>query len=141
MVIVMNIKHRNIQEWIKKQYDGIYKIEAEIDGQVYLPHRESHLYQPDVVLRDVPSDNIKYIIEVENDPVRKALIGASILADYCAKIMNQSIKPRLIFIIYADSGIKQIPNFVKRLDIAKQYCENLQRVDIYSEDDFKKQRL
>ena len=137
----MNVEHRNIQKWIKKQYDHIYKTEAEIDGQVYLPSKKNHLYQPDVVLRDQQGGNIKYIIEIENDPVRKALIGASVLADYCVTIMNQMKKPRLIFIIYADSGIRQIPNFQKRLDVAKKYCKNLQSIDIYSEDDFKKQKL
>ncbi|MCS7198668.1 MAG: hypothetical protein NZ930_08395, partial [Candidatus Bipolaricaulota bacterium] len=63
----------------------------------------------------------RYIIEIENEPVRKALIGASILADYSIRELQPEVRPRLIFVVYTEQGIKQISNFREKLTIAKQY--------------------
>ena len=83
---------------------------------------------------------IKYIVEVENDPVRKVIVGASILADYSVAELQQTTS-RLIFVVYSEKGIKQIHNFIKKLDIAKKYCPHLENIEIYSEADFKKLSL
>lgn len=132
----MRTEHRDIQHWIKQQYGCIYHIAAEVDQQNYLPDRQRHWYQPDVIVRDA-SGEIRYIIEVENDPVRKALVGASILADYSIGALEQHFKPRLIFVVYTEQGIRQIRNFKEKLSIAKQYCSRLGDIEIYSEKDFK----
>jgi len=129
-----------MQKWLKQKYGHQYRIAAEIDHQNYLPDRKRHWYQPDVIFRD-DNNEIKYIIEVENDPVRKALIGASILADCSMRDVKQVIRPRLIFVVYTEQGVKQIPNFKEKLAIAKQYCSNLIGIDIYSEKEFKALQL
>jgi len=133
-------KHKDIQLWIKKYYGRKYKVEVEIDGQNYLPDRQRHWYQPDVILRG-KNGEIKYIIEVENDPVRKALVGASILADYSIAELVQQTKPRLVFVVYAKKGIGQISNFNEKLKIAKKYCANLKNIEVYPELDFKRLKL
>jgi hypothetical protein len=132
----MRTEHRDIQQWIKRQHGRTYHVVAEIDQQNYLPDHERHLYQPDVILRDADGE-IKYIIEVENDPVRKALVGASILADHSIGELKQQSKPRLIFVVYTAQGIRQIPNFIEKLNIAKPYCSRIDNIEIYSEKDFK----
>jgi hypothetical protein len=136
----MRTEHRAIQRWIKLHHRSTYRVAAEIDQQNYLPDRERHWYQPDVIMRDGKGE-IKYIIEVENDPVRKTLVGASILADYSIGELKQKTKPRLIFVVYTEQGIRQIPNFKEKLKIAKHYCSHLEDIKIYSEKDFKALRL
>jgi len=136
----MRAKHRNIQKWIKARYESKHNVEAEIDRQNYLPDRVRHWYQPDVVLRNSKGE-IKYIIEVENDPMRKALVGASVLADCSVAALKQQNKPRLIFVVYTKIGIKQIPNFIEKLKIAKKYCPHLKSIEIYSEPDFNRLQL
>jgi hypothetical protein len=132
--------HRDIQRWIMKHYGIKYNVEIEIDGQNYLPDRERHWYQPDVILRDKKGE-IRYIIEIENDPVRKALVGASVLADYSLAQFRQKAKPRLIFVIYSEIGIKQIKNFKEKLKIAGKYCKQLKNIKVYPESDFKELKL
>ncbi|HEX9917422.1 MAG TPA: hypothetical protein VGB16_06755 [candidate division Zixibacteria bacterium] len=136
----MRAEHRNIQKWIKARYGNKYNVEAEIDGQNYLPDRVRHWYQPDVVLRS-SKDEIKCIIEVENNPMRKALVGASVLADCSVAALKQQNKPRLIFVVYTKIGIKQIPNFKQKLKITKKYYLHLKSIRIYSELDFKALQL
>ncbi len=132
----MRAEHRDIQKWIKQQYSHKYTVEAEIDRQNYLPDRKRHWYQPDVILRNRKNE-ISHIIEVENDPVRKVLVGASILADYSIKELAQHRKPRLIFVVYTQEGIRQISNFLEKIKIATEYCHHLAQIEIYSESDFK----
>lgn len=136
----MREEHRRIQEWVKENYAQTYRVESEVDQQNHLPDRQRHWYQPDIVLRNGEGE-IKYIIEVENDPVRKALVGACILADYSIAALGQRCKPALLFVVYTEQGIRQIPNFIDKLQIAKQYCPHLERIEIYSEADFKRLRL
>jgi len=93
---------------------------------------EKVLYRPDVILRDKKSDRVKYIIEIETDPVRKALVGACILADHCMGIEQPGEKPKLLFIIgnrFTDSGIKgirQLSHFQIRGKVAEKYMKNIQ---------------
>lgn len=136
----MKQEHRDLQQWVKDRFASKYQVEAEIDGQIRLPDKERHWYQPDVVVRDSAGE-IKYIIEVENDPMRKQLVGASILADASVKELNQKSKPKLIFVVYAEQGIKQMQNFKAKLEIAKQYCDYLEDVEIYSKDEFEELTL
>jgi len=137
----MKKEHRAIQEWVKKKYSDIFNVEAEsVDGQNPLPNKKLHIYQPDVLVRNRRSKNIAYIIEIENDPVRKALVGASVLADYCIKIM-QKAKPVLVFVIYSPEGIKQIPNFKEKVNIAKRYCKNLKDIKVFTTSEFKKFKI
>ena len=137
----MKKEHKTIQKWVKDKYSDRFCVKAEsVDGQNPLPDKKSHIYQPDVLLRKRNSKNITYIIEVENDPVRKALVGASVLADYCIKKM-QKVKPVLIFVIYSREGIKQIPNFKEKIKIAKKYCKNLKNIKIFTTSEFKKIKL
>ena len=134
----MKKEHKAIQKWVKKKYSDYYIVEAESeDGQNPLPDKKSHIYQPDILLRKKKSKSIAYIIEVENDPVRKSLVGASVLADYCIQKMK-NIKPVLVFVIYSREGIKQIPNFREKLKIAKKYCKNLKGIKIFTTSEFKK---
>lgn len=136
----MRKEHKTIQHWIKQRYQPRYQVRAEIDEQNWLPERKHHWYQPDVILLD-SRGNIRFIIEVENDPLRKALIGASILADYSTGLLKQRVKPRLIFVIYPDQGIKQIPSFKTRIRIAKGYCAHIKNIEVYSWPEFRKVKL
>ncbi len=136
----MRNEHRNIQNWIKRHYSPQFKVEVEVDKQNYLPDRERHWYQPDVLLRK-RNGEVVCIIEVENDPVRKALVGATILADFSIKALKQRTKPKLVFVVYTDQGIRQMKNFKDKLEIARSYVKRLSDVEIYSEDEFKLKRL
>ena len=136
----MRNEHKAIQSWISKTYGGKYKIEAEIIKTNYLPNKVTKVYQPDVIVRD-KLDRIIAIIEIENKPVRKVIVGAIILADYSMSKINFIIKPRLIFIVYTERGIRQIKSAKKKIDIAQQYCSNLKSIKMYSSDEFKKVRI
>jgi len=134
----MKHEHKYIQLWIKKTYSEKYNIEAEIDKQNKLPDAARRWYQPDVIIRN-KNGEIKYIIEVENDPVRKAIVGASILADASLKALNGNAK--LYFVIYDQEGIRQIHNFRAKAEIAKRYCYNINEINVVSFEEFKNKNL
>jgi hypothetical protein len=136
----MRKEHRDIQNWIKKSYSPKYSILAEIDGQNRLPDTKKHWYQPDVIVLNTDG-KIEYIIEVENDPMRKAIVGASILADASVKEIQNRLKPTLIFVVYTPQGIRQISNFKNKIEIVLPYCKNLKSIEIYSVNEFKKRSL
>ena len=136
----MKPEHRDIQAWIRDKYSDKYKVQIEIESKNRLPNSGTDWYQPDVVIRD-NSEDIKYIIEIEGDPVRKSLVGASILADASIARLKQKIKPKLIFVIYDQKGIKQIHNFLIRTKIVLSYCVNIDDILIRTEDDFKRMNL
>ena len=131
----MRHEHKDIQAWIKKKYGQKYNIEVEIDKQNKLPDAKRRWYQPDVVIKN-KNGKIKYIIEVEGDPVRKVIVGASILADASLKALKK--KGNLYFVIYDPKGIKQIHNFQSKAKIAKEYCCNLNKIYVLSFEEFKK---
>jgi len=134
-------EHRSIQSAIKSALsEKGYIVEAEIDGTNYLPDKERHWYQPDVVVRDGKRE-IRYIVEVENDPTRKTLVGASILADYSIGETGQRRKPCLIFVVYSKEGIKQIHNFEEKLVIARTYCGHLEAIEVVAWGSFKPAEL
>ena len=62
----MLTQHRGIPDWIKKKYSGQFKVLAEGKGSTnYLPDKDRHWYQPDVILKSLKHPNeIRYIIEV-----------------------------------------------------------------------------
>lgn len=60
------------------------------------------------------------------------------MADYSMGQLRQTIKPILIFVVYNPHGIRQIPQFEKRLQIASSYCSHLDDIKIYSERTFKR---
>ena len=134
----MRHEHKDIQAWIKKKYGRKYNIEAEIDKQNKLPDTKRHWYQPDVIIKN-KKGKIKYIIEIESDPIRKAIVGASILADASLKALKE--KGNLYFVIYDPKGVKQIHNFQSKAKIAKEYCHNLNKINVLSFEEFQKINL
>lgn len=134
----MRKEHRDIQSWIKKTYSQKYTIEAEIDKQNQLPDSSQRWYQPDVVIKN-KNGGIEYIIEVESDPIRKAIVGASILADASLKALNENGK--LYFVIYDPKGIKQIHKFQAKAEIAKRYCYHINEITVVSFEEFKNKNL
>lgn len=138
----MKDEHKEIQESTKRRFSDRFVIKCEtIDGKNYLPNKESCIYQPDVIIKSKISDDILYIIEVECDPVRKVLVGASILADYSISQMKVKTKPVLIFVIYTEKGIKQIHNFKERIRITKQYCKHIKDILVLTIEEFEKYDL
>lgn len=119
-----NVTSECIQKWIKSKYDSKYHVLAEAveHKRNYILYNDKRLYYPDVLLKDC-NGNIIYIIEVEvgskTTTIRKSVVGATILADYCIGILN----------------IK------KRVDIAKSYCSNLNQVKVYLWDNFQQLTL
>ena len=91
-----------------------------------LPDNATHLYEPDVIVWDKKGLNILKIIEIECDPIRKSIIGAPILADYCLALRQQSTKPEFYFIIYDENGIKQIKDFKARIKVIGHYIKHIQ---------------
>ena len=138
----MRKEHIEIQKSTKRRFSNRFFIKCEaIYGKNYLPNEKSRIYQPDVIIKNKISNEILYIIEVECDPVRKALVGAAVLADYSINQMKVKTKPVLIYIIYTEEGIKQIHNFKERIRVAKEYCKHLKDILIFTEKEFKKYKL
>ena len=130
--------HRDIPELIKKKYSGHFKVLAEGKGSTnYMPDKDRHWYQPDVVLRSLTEpSNVRYIIEVECDPVRKAMVGACLLAD-CSVEAMQHTKAGLIFVIYSKSGKKQINNFKDKVEVIRHRCPHLSSIQVVTDEEFK----
>ena len=134
----MLTQHRGIPEWIKKKYSGRFNVLAEGKGSTnYLPDKDRHWYQPDIVLKSItePKD-VRYIIEVECDPVRKAIVGACLLAD-CSIEEMQETPAGLIFIIYSESGKKQISNFRAKVELIRCRCPHLSSINVVSYEEFR----
>lgn len=91
-----------------------------------LPDSKTHLYEPDVIVWDRNEEVIRKIIEIECDPVRKSIVGAAILADYCLKFRKQLVKPDFYFIVYGENGIKQLKDFQARIKVIKAYIKYIQ---------------
>ena len=132
----MRPEHRQIQEWVKEHYSSKYRVSPEIDAQNRLPDSPRRWYQPDIILRNAHSE-VEYILEIECDPVRKALVGASILAEASIHALDQRVRPTLVFVVYGAKGIEQIENFRTRIDIIKPYCHALRDIQVMSWCDFK----
>jgi hypothetical protein len=129
--------HKDIQIWVKEQYGFQFGVQAEtVDGQNCLPDKDRHWYQPDVILRslDYPND-IRYIIEVENDPMRRSVVGACVLADCSIEIM-QTTPATLIFVVYSEIGKHQIGNFKNKVETIKHRCPHLS-IRVATDDEFK----
>ncbi len=124
----MGLDSKEIQRKIKKAWSLKFQVCCEeIDGQNRLPSWEDDIYRPDILVKSKHNGEILYIIELQNSG-RKAVVGASILADYCLKIMRQKIKPNLTFLVNSERGIKQLQNFRARCEIAKQYVTELSEI-------------
>jgi len=130
--------HRDIQEWIEKKYSVRFRALSEGKGRMnFLPDKDRHWYQPDVILRSLSDPNdIRCIIEVENDPMRKAIVGACLLAD-CSLEQMQDATAGLIFIIYSENGKKQIKNFKDKVEIIRSRCPHLSSIEVVTDEDFK----
>lgn len=136
----MRPEHRNIQKWIKKRYGRKYAVAAEIDAQNQLPDSSRHWYQPDLLMRNTDGE-IEFIVEVEGDPVRKSIVGASMLAEATIHALDQHVRPTLFFVIYKPIGIKQIHSFLAKIEIIKPYCHALRDIQVLPEAAFKKLTL
>jgi len=132
----MRSEHRNVQKWIVRRYQARYNVQVEIRAQNRLPDRQRHWYQPDAVIR-TRRGKIKYIVEVENDPMRKAIVGASILADASIRALKQGMKPTLFFVVYNPKGIRQIHNFKEKVALVLPYCKHLGGIKVHSFSEFK----
>lgn len=135
----MPSEHENIQKWIRKKYSGQFRVLAEtIDGQNRLPDWDRHWYQPDVILKSLSGPNdIRYIIEVEGDPVRKAIVGACLLADRSVEEMRAK-RAGLIFIIYSKGGKKQINDFRAKVEVIRRRLLHLSSIQVVTDADFKR---
>jgi len=134
-------EHREIQRWIKRKYGERFEVLAEIDHQNCLPDRNSgHWYQPDVILREqTGTKDVRYIIEVENDPMRKAIAGACLLADCCLEKM-QKAKAELLFIVFSKNGKQQIENFRNKVDFVRHRLLHLSSIQVVTDKEFKQGR-
>ena len=81
------VPHKDMQAEVADDIRTIFNAPDRATADAYLIVRRDW-YQPDVIMFD-NNGEIKYIIEVENDPVRKALVGASILANHSLVNLNR----------------------------------------------------
>ena len=126
---------KKIEQKFKSKYKIISSYRQGKENGLPVKTKEK-IYFPDLILKDKKSGIIKHIIEVETDPVRKSIVGASILADYCIGLDQPRKKIRLSFIIgnketkSGRSGLKQLPDFQKRKSIIEKYLKNIYKVNI-----------
>ena len=65
--------HNRIEEYINANYQNKYIVYLEKDKKIYLPFSKKKLkqyeilYNPDIVLSDLNLNEIKYIIEIEEN--------------------------------------------------------------------------
>lgn len=75
-------------------------------------------YEPDVVIR--VNGKITHIVEVETDPIRKALVGGACTCAYFVKKYLLGEKPKLYFAI-GEKGSKYIDKFQARNKILDEF--------------------
>lgn len=75
-------------------------------------------YEPDVVI--LVNEKITHIIEVETNPVRKALVGGACTCAYFVKKNLSNVKPKLYFAI-GDKGLNQLHSFQARKKILEEF--------------------
>jgi len=88
---------------------------------------EAFFYEPDVVI--LVDKKITHVVEVETDPVRKALVGGACTCAYFVKKNLSNVKPKLYFAI-GDKGLNQLHRFQARKkileDFFKMYFSDIQ---------------
>ncbi len=102
----MRTEHRDIQEWIKQKYEHRYRVAVEIDGQNYLTDIENGIGINQMLYCGITVVRLATLLKSKMLPFGKALLGASILADYSIRELQQKAKPRLIFVVYNEQGIE-----------------------------------
>lgn len=81
-------------------------------------------YEPDVVIK--VNGKITHIVEVETDPVRKALVGGAYTAAYLIDKHFKDLKPKLYFAIgEKDKEYRQLKKQQARLRVINRWCENI----------------
>jgi hypothetical protein len=96
----------------------------------YLPEEfsekfgEGISYEPDVVIK--VKGKITHIVEVETDPVRKALVGGACTAAYFVDKHFKGLKPKLYFAV-GEKGkeYRQLKKQQARLLVINNWCENI----------------
>ena len=145
--------HIDIENYLKNNYQSNYTVLIESEGEINLPYinrklkRPEILYNPDVVLLDPKSGEIKYIIEIEDntDPSRE-LRYKVVFSDYCIQIMRkhhtQSNNPKFIMVIKEHlSNNKKIVSEEKkkalsaRSDFLKSFITNLDKIELIINDE------
>jgi len=109
--------HREIVSEIVQHLDGKYRVRApyNLPGQT----RESALYQPDIVVFDKETGELRYIIEVETSSGGKSVAGATILAEVCVAQTKQRLKPSLFFIVKDDGEEHELEKLRKRIQLIR----------------------
>ena len=74
-------------------------------------------------------------LKFEVDPVRKALVGACLLADRSVEEM-QAAKAGLIFVVYGDEGKRQINNFRDKVKVVRRRFPHLSSIEVVTQEDF-----
>jgi len=81
-------------------------------------------YEPDIVVK--VNGKITHIIEVETDPVRKALVGGACTAAY---FIDKNLKRGEIKLYFAigkkDEEYKQLKNLQARLRVINRWCKDI----------------
>jgi len=81
-------------------------------------------YEPDVLI--LKNGKITHIVEVETDPVRKALVGGAYTAAYFIDKHFKDSKPKLCFAVgKKDIEYKQLPKQQARRRVINRWCENI----------------
>src|SRR3990170_2911318 len=79
-------------------------------------------YEPDVVI--LVDDKITHVVEVETDPVRKALVGGACTCAYFTKKNLSNEKPKLYFAI-GERGSEQLAKFQARKKILDEFFKEI----------------
>ena len=113
------------------------KVKYLVDVECNLPKkkREKALYQPDIVAFDKKTREIMYIIEVQTANVRKSIAGATILAEVCMSMIDQSSKPSLFFVVKDKSGKRELKKLNFRI---RKIMESLKQLHLKEVKFFKK---
>lgn len=83
-------------------------------------------YEPDIVIK--VNGKITHIIEVETDPVRKALVGGACTAAYFIDKHFKDLKPRLYFAVgRKDIKYQQLEKQQARLHVINRWCKDIFR--------------
>lgn len=138
--------HVEVEERIKALSPIKYNVKIASEGKIDLPmlghqlKRYEILYNPDIILLDKDSNEIKHLIELEErgDPSRE-LRYKLITFDFCLTMMKQHNKqfsnPKFMMIVLANISDKKKDKMKDRANYLLKYLKNIDNIAILFQED------
>jgi len=138
--------HVKVEKRIKALSPIKYDVKIASEGKIKLPmlgyqlKQYETLYNPDIILLDKDSNEIKYLLELEEgtDPSRE-LRYKLITFDFCLTMMKQHNKqfsnPKFMMIVLDNITDGKKDNMKDRANYLRKYLKNIDNIALFFQED------